>query len=158
MLAVSDRMMPTTESRQTSGISWGWAFGLSLCLHLLLLGVLDLLGRSGLLADSGISQAVANTLAAEEEKSQPVELDFEIEPEVVPTLFVDASPEQATEEKPEETPFYSVVDAVAGDESPEESLEQPDIDGSQDKVLKTMGTPLPQESVVALPDVEYPWF
>ena len=142
--------MPTINRRQTGEIPWRWALGLSLCCHLMLFGALDFLGRSGLLADAGISQAVAATLAEEKKKSKPVELDFEIEPEMVPTIFVDASPDQATEEKPEETPFYAVIDAVAGDESPEDNLEEPEIDGSQDKVLKTMDTPLPQEATPIL--------
>ena len=62
-------IMPSRNRSQPGEISWRWTFGLSVCFHLLLLGVLDLLGRSDLLADAGISQAVAATLAAEEEKS-----------------------------------------------------------------------------------------
>lgn len=127
-----------------------FAFGVSLILHLVLFVLSDVLGRFDLFAGSALSQAVREQLEADQAASEAVELAFEIEPEMMPTQFVDAAPEQATEEKPEETPYYSVIDAVAGDDSPDDSQVQPEIDGEQDKVLKTMDTAPDQ---VALPTV-----
>ena len=125
-----------------------FAFGASVVLHLVLFVLADLVGRFDLFAESALSRAVREQLEAEQAASKAVELAFEIEPDQMPTQFVDASPDQATEEKPEETPFYSVIDAVAGDDSPDDSQAQPEIDGQQDKVLKTMDTAPDQ---VALP-------
>lgn len=131
--------------------SYPVAFGVSLSLHLLIFVGLDVMGERGFFRESSLSQVVAKSLEAEREKAEPIEFQILEEPEEVPTQFVDASPDQATEEKPEETPYYSVVDAVAGDDSPEDSLDQPEIEGTQDKVLKTMDTPMPQAPSVSLP-------
>lgn len=126
------------------------AFSLSLGFHILLLVALDLMARSGLFSGNS---AVAR-LAEGKEKPKVSEFEFRLEPETSPTQFVDANPSQATEEKPEETPYYSVIHAVAGDNSPEDSLDQPEIDGNQDKVLKTTDTPPSAVSVVAMPAEE----
>jgi hypothetical protein len=149
--------MALLVSQKESQVSLAFAFGISVVLHLILFVAFELAGRLGLFAESALNQAVAASLAEQEEQSQPIEFEFQLEPEVMPTLFVDADPEQASEEKPEETPFYAVVDAMAGDDSPEDSLDQPEIDGTQDKVLKTMDTPFPQAGIVSVPEeVESP--
>ena len=144
--------MALLVSQKESQVSLAFAFGVSVALHLILFVAFELAGRLGLFAESALSQAVAASLVEHEEQSQPIEFDFELEPEMMPTLFVDAVPEQTSEEKPEETPFYAVVDAMAGDDSPEDSLDQPEIDGTQDKVLKTMDTPFPQAGISSVPE------
>lgn len=144
--------MALSALQEESQSSIAYAFGVSVVLHLMLFVAFDLAGRWGIFAESVLSQAVEASLAEQEDESQPIEFEFQLEPEVMPTLFVDADPEQASEEKPDETPFYAVVDAVAGDNSPEDSLEQPEIDGTQDKVLKTMDTPIAQEAIVSVPE------
>ena len=129
-------------SKSKSEVTVTSAFGLSLVLHLVLFLALEGFGRLGWLRESALSEAVAAQLAEEAERSEPVEFEFQIEPEIMPTQYVDADPSQASEEEPESTPYYAVVNAVAGDDDPEDTQEVPKIDGSQDKVLKTMDTPV----------------
>ncbi len=117
-------------------LSWLSAFGLSVGIHVLLLAVLHWLLPSG----------EAATSPRREHPVEAAEITIQLEPE--PTIFVDAPPSQASEEKPEETPYYSTIDALAGDNSSEDSMEQPAIDGNQDKVLKTADTP-PSVAVAA---------
>lgn len=123
------------------------AFGLSLGVHVLLLllpaGAFDWMSR--------LWEVSAESSPQREERKETAEFVFRLEPETMPTLFVDAHPSQATEEKPEETPYYAVIDAVAGDDSPQDSMAQPEIDGSQDKVRKTMDTPPFAAAALALP-------
>lgn len=123
------------------------AFGLSLGVHVLLLllpaGAFDWMGR--------LWEVSAESSPQREERKETAEFVFRLEPETMPTLFVDAHPSQATEEKPEETPYYAVIDAIAGDDSPQDSMAQPEIDGSQDKVRKTMDTPPSAAAAFALP-------
>lgn len=123
------------------------AFGLSLGVHVLLLslpaGSLDWLSQ--------LWEVSAESSPHRKDQEETAEFVFRLEPKSMPTLFVDAHPSQATEEKPEETPYYAVIDAVAGDDSPQDSMAQPEIDGSQDKVRKTMDTPPSAARAVALP-------
>ena len=123
------------------------AFGLSLGVHVLLLllptGALDWLSQ--------LWEVSAESSPQRKDQEEAAEFVFRLEPKSMPTLFVDAHPSQATEEKPKQTPYYSVIDAVAGDDSPQDSMAQPEIDGSQDKVRKTMNTPPAAARAVALP-------
>ena len=122
------------------------AFGLSLSVHVLLL----LLPAGAFDWMSQLWEVSAEISPHHQEREETAEFVFHLEPKSMPTLFVDAHPSQTTEEKPEETPYYSVINAVAGDDSPQDSMPQPEIDGSQDKVRKTMDTP-PSAAAVALP-------
>ncbi len=131
------------------GVPLIYAFGLSLALHGGLFLILELMARAGLLVGGDLTDVVAQALAEDQQRVQE-ELAFEIEPETLPTEFFDVDPSQATEEKPEETPYYGVVDTVAADDSPDDSQEQPEMDGSQERVLKNTDT-LPQEVAVAVP-------
>lgn len=123
------------------------AFGLSLGVHVLLLllptGAFDWMVQ--------LWEVSAEISSQRKEREETAEFVFRLEPKSMPTLFVDAHPSQATEEKPEQTPYYAVIDAVAGDNSPQDSMPQPEIDGSQDKVRKTMDTPPSAAVAVALP-------
>lgn len=123
------------------------AFGLSLGVHVLLFllpaGMFDWMSQ--------LWEVAAENSPQRKDLEESAEFVFQLEPEEIPTLFVDAHPSQATEEKPEQTPYYSVIDAIAGDNSPQDSMPQPEIDGSQDKVRKTMDTPPSAAVAVALP-------
>ncbi len=123
------------------------AFGLSLGVHVLLLllpaGAFDWMVQ--------LWEVSAEISSQRKEREETAEFVFQLEPEEMPTIFVDAHPSQATEEKPEETPYYAVIDAVAGDNNPQDSMPQPEIDGNQDKVRKTMDTPPSAARAVALP-------
>ena len=123
------------------------AFGLSFVFHVLLLllpaGALDWIGQ--------LWEVAAENSPQRKDRKESSEFVFHLEPKSMPTLFVDAHPSQATEEKPEQTPYYAVIDAVAGDNNPQDSMAQPEIDGDQDKVRKTMDTPPSAARAVALP-------
>ena len=123
------------------------AFGLSLAFHVLLLllpaGAFDWMSR--------LWEVAAENSPQRKDQEEASEFVFQLEPKEMPTLFVDAHPSQATEEKPEQTPYYAVIDAVAGDNSPQDSMAQPEIDGDQDKVRKTMDTPPSAARAIALP-------
>ena len=123
------------------------AFGLSFVFHVLLLllpaGALDWIGQ--------LWDVAAENSPQRKDREEDAEFVFQLDPEEMPTLFVDAHPSQSTEEKPEQTPYYAVIDAVAGDNSPQDSMAQPEIDGDQDKVRKTMDTPPSAARAVALP-------
>ena len=123
------------------------AFGLSLAFHVLLLllpaGAFDWMSR--------LWEVAAENSPQRKDQEEASEFVFQLEPKEMPTLFVDAHPSQATEEKPEQTPYYAVINAVAGDNSPQDSMPQPEIDGSRDKVRKTMDTPLFAAAALALP-------
>ncbi len=122
-------------NRIRSKRSWYFAFGISLTFHLCLILALELAVRAGLLE--------SDELSAPKDRAETVAMVFQLEPELQPTEFVDADPAQATEEAPEETPYYARIDAVASDDSPEDSQDRPRLDGEQEKVLKTADTPLP---------------
>src|SRR6266511_3342807 len=59
-------------------------------------------------------------------------------------LFVEVPPEQAAPEPPKDTKFYSSANAQAANPEPPVEANVPKIDGSQDKVPKTVDTPRPQ--------------
>lgn len=130
-----------------SNLSLLAAFGLSLGVHVLLLllpaGAFDWMFQ--------LWEVSAEISSQRKEREKTAEFVFRLEPKSMPTLFVDAHPSQATEEKPEETPYYAVIDAIAGDNSPQDSMPQPEIDGGQDKVRKTMDTPPSAARAVSLP-------
>ena len=123
------------------------AFGLSLAFHVLLL----LLPAGAFDWMSQLWKVAAENSPQRKDQEEISEFVFQLEPKEMPTLFVDAHPSQSTEEKPEQTPYYAVIDAVAGDNSPQDSMPQPDIDGGQDKVRKTMDTPPSAARALALP-------
>lgn len=123
------------------------AFGLSLAFHVLLL----LLPAGAFDWMSQLWEIAAENSPQRKDREEAAEFVFQLKPEEMPTLFVDAHPSQATEEKPEQTPYYAVIDALAGDDSPQDSMAQPEIDGSQDKVRKTMDTPPSAARAIALP-------
>ena len=106
----------------------GLAFVGSVLVHLLLLFLLDRLFLRDLEASERTSGDPERTMVL-------LELD------ALPEIFVDADPSRAEEEKPESTPYYSTIDALAGDSSPEDSLDVPALDGSQTSMWKTRDTP-----------------
>lgn len=60
----------------------------------------------------------------------------------VPLIFVDVSPEQASEERPDKPQFYSAMNAKAASTvASEQDAEVPKIEGEQDKEIKTFDVP-----------------
>jgi hypothetical protein len=58
----------------------------------------------------------------------------------IPIQFVDVDPSQATTEAPPKTEYYSAVSSLAANRDTSRDTDTPEIDGTQDKVRKTMDT------------------
>lgn len=58
----------------------------------------------------------------------------------IPITFVDVDPTQATTETPPNTKYYSAVSSVAGNRDTSRDTDTPELEGTQDRVLKTMNT------------------
>ncbi len=123
------------------------AFTLSLMVHLLVFALLETANRVNLLAWSPLAALVkafqANTpkrndvAQKDPKKLAPVKEEVETE---IPLLFVDVSPAQAVQEVPKKTPYYAVVNTVAGNPDVSKAAETPKFEGNQNKVLKTTDT------------------
>jgi hypothetical protein len=90
------------------------AYLLSILFHFMVIASMELLHYYGFTEKGPVSSLLAPKMpdlnAAEEE--QELEINLDKEPE--PTIFFDADPSLATEEKPEDTPYYAVIDSIAG--------------------------------------------
>ena len=73
-----------------------------------------------------------------EEETQELEINLVQDPQ--PTIFFDADPSLATEEKPDDTPYYAIIDSLAGNPDTSKDLDQPELEGQQDLVHKTTDT------------------
>ncbi len=124
----------------------------SILFHFMVIASMELLHYYGLTEKGPVSSLLAPKMpdlnAAEEE--QELEINLVKEPE--PTIFFDADPSLATEEKPEDTPYYAVIDSVAGNPDTSQDLDQPKLEGTQDKVFKTSDT-APGEELTQEPPV-----
>lgn len=60
--------------------------------------------------------------------------------EEAPTMFVEVTPEQATQEAPKQAKFYSALNSKATNPDIEKETNIPRIQGEQDKVTKTFDT------------------
>lgn len=58
----------------------------------------------------------------------------------IPITFVDVDPTQASTETPPNTKYYSAVSSLAANRDTSRDTDTPELDGTQDKVLKTMNT------------------
>jgi len=121
------------------------AFGLSILLHLLLLGVLEGAKRHDWWRYGPIAH-LAKVLridlgpqpAAERMSARPIETPAREAVEEMPTLFVDVDPSQASAEPVPKTPYYGAVNSLAANRDTSRDLEVPELDGTQDRVRKTM--------------------
>ncbi len=126
------------------------AYLLSILFHFMVIASMELLHYYGFTEKGPVSSLLAPKMpdlnAAEEE--QELEINLVKEPE--PTIFFDADPSLETEEKPEDTPYYAVIDSIAGNPDISQDLDQPKLDGTQDKVFKTSDT-APGEEIIQEP-------
>jgi hypothetical protein len=133
-------------------LTWNWrrrttqaalvqAFGFSVLFHLLFFGAIEAGYRFDLWRYSPLAllakwlqpkpdprTALAPTPAAVRER----------EVQQVPVVFVDVDPSQATEEEPANTPYYAAVSSRASNPEVSRDTDRPQLDGSQDLVLKTL--------------------
>ena len=125
------------ERAETSRLTW--AFAVSLALHLTAVGIYyaghefgwwknlhwpDRLRPPGMLTE-----------LLQKTQSQPEERQIE-----VPLVFVEVTPEQATPDVPQKTPFYSDKNSVAANPKPNDA-DVPKIDGKQTDIVKTEDVP-----------------
>ena len=99
----------------------------SLGLHLVFLGVWLSLGAL-LLA---INRSTLEELAAAQERARQAEAE-------TPLLFVEVIPEQATVEAPKQAEFYSTANSQAANPDAEVETNVPKIDGTQDRIARTV--------------------
>lgn len=122
----------------------------SILFHFMVIASMELLHYYGLTEKSPLSSLLTPKMpdlnAAEEEK----ELEINLVKEPEPTIFFDADPSLATVEKPEDTPYYAVIDSIGGNPDISQDLDQPKLEGTQDKVFKTSDT-APGEEVTPEP-------
>ena len=124
----------------------------SVLFHFMVIASIELLHHYGFTEKGPLSSLLAPKMpelnAAELEKELEITLDKEPEP----SIFFDADPSLETEEKPEDTPYYAVIDSIAGNPDISQDLDQPKLEGSQDKVFKTTDT-APGEEITPEPPV-----
>jgi hypothetical protein len=65
-------------------------------------------------------------------------------PREIPLAFVEVSPEQAAAEPPKDPKFYSARNSVAANPEIKVASDKPNLDGQQDKVIKTFDVLKPQ--------------
>ncbi|HRZ39210.1 MAG TPA: hypothetical protein P5534_22925 [Candidatus Paceibacterota bacterium] len=133
------------------------AFFVSLVLHALLFGSIELVNRYDLwrfsplvLLAQALGVDVESTLAARRASAPPAAEDPALREadQEIPVLFVDVDPSQATTETPAKTEYYSSVSSLAGNRDTSRDTDTPALDGTQDKVLKTMDS---ERALVAQP-------
>ncbi|MCX8108103.1 MAG: energy transducer TonB [Verrucomicrobiae bacterium] len=127
------------------------AFAISFVFHALLFTAIDLGSRYGfwhftpfgiLVKALGIDPAKMLTARSLPQPPAAIQLATTSKPEheEMPTVFVDVDPSQATEEAPQNTPYYSPFNSLAANPDTSRDLGKPKLDGTQDKVLKTKDT------------------
>ncbi|PYK97602.1 MAG: hypothetical protein DME19_15760 [Verrucomicrobia bacterium] len=123
------------------------ALALSLAIHLVLFGMLELSYYLHLHLPDWLRTILERTAARVEERKNPSPASQD-----VPLLFVEVDPSQAAVEAPKDTRNYSIVNSRAA--NPEVAIDssKPKVDGAQDKVPKVMDTlrPAPPQPLTPL--------
>lgn len=128
---------------RTTNDSLGQAFLLSLLLHAILFGSLELGYRFDLWRYSPLAllskwlQPRLTALNAASQKSPNLKPPAEKPVQEVPVIFVDVDPAQATQEVPDETRYYSAVPSRAANPNTTRETGNPELDGRQNLVFKT---------------------
>jgi outer membrane biosynthesis protein TonB len=127
MIAVPSIRTRLSEERQFMAVGIISSLGL----HLAFLGVWLSVGALLL----SLNRATLEELAAAQERAQA---------DNTPLMFVEVLPEQATVEPPKTAEFYSTANSQAANPDAEVDTGVPKIDGSQDKVMRTVENLRPQ--------------
>jgi hypothetical protein len=130
-----------TFSRELGSKSIFLAFAISLMVHFLVIGAVELghgagLWKTSLLHSSRLVQVV------EEEALRRGERDRQPTPEAE-LVFMDVDPAQAVPEPPKDALYYSSQNTRAANPDPKIDLEIPKIDGKQERIPKTTDTMRP---------------
>jgi hypothetical protein len=126
-----------SERAETSRLTW--AFAISLALHLMSGGIYYAGQEYGWWKNLHWPEwlRASKMLAELLQKPQPKPEEREIE---VPLVFVEVTPEQATPEIPQKTPYYSDKNSVAASPKPKDE-DVPKIDGKQTDMVKIEDVP-----------------
>lgn len=116
------------------------AFLWSILFHFAVIASMELLHYYGLTEKGPVSMLLTPKMPDLSPEEETKELEINLVQDPQPTIFFDADPSLATEEKPEETPYYAIIDSLAGNPDTSKDLDQPELEGQQDLVHKTTDT------------------
>jgi hypothetical protein len=111
-----------------------------LLFHLFALGTLEIGHHLGWWRPSVLKSLSAADIAALQVNLAERQQQAENTPDI-PLIFVEVDPDQATEETPKDTKFYSARNSVAANPDMTRDQETPKITGTQDDVIKTKEKP-----------------
>lgn len=122
------------------------ALAISLLLHFLVIGGVEI-GRSAGFWRVSLLPALSQSPAIEEvvadaQRREELRKQQEQTPEAE-LVFMDVDPAQAVPEPPKDAKYYSAQNTLAANPSPKLDLKDPEIDGKQERILKTMDTMRP---------------
>jgi hypothetical protein len=103
----------------------------------------------GLWLAFGFMVAALNRTTFEELRAQQEEARRQAQ--IEPQIFVEVLPEQATQEAPDETKFYSAASSVAANPDPDKDTGTPRVDGTQDLLVRAVDNPRPQFDTLQRP-------
>ena len=123
------------------------ALALSLAIHLVFFGALELGGYLRLHLPEWLKAVLPRVTARVEQRKNPPPANQEI-----PLVFVEVDPSQAVAEPPKDTKNYSIANSLAANPDVSVDSNKSKIDGAQDKVPKIVDTlhPLPPQALTAL--------
>lgn len=121
------------------------AFAISVVIHLLTFGLGELgyrLGwwQQGPLAWLAELAGVPASVWSRQARLEELRRLREERERVLPLVFVDVDPTQASSDAPTQTPYYGAFNSRASNPDTSRNLPQPELDGSQTEVLKTADT------------------
>jgi len=121
----------------------GWAFVISIILHVMIFGGYRAGQRFGWWQNLHLpawldpaKQLAALTKSKTDDSKKNEEIEIE-----VPLTFVDVSSEQATPEPPKTSPFYSDKNSKAANQDTKNDTSVPKIEGHQTEIVKTEDVP-----------------
>jgi outer membrane biosynthesis protein TonB len=125
------------------------AFAISLAIHILLFGIVEVGHQLGWWKMTPISSLVRSMprLKSASANLTPEQLRQQNRAaQEPPLLFVDVSPAQATPDPPKQAKYYSALNSKAANPNPTVDANVPRIDGKQTKIVQTADTPKVQPS------------
>src|SRR5688500_2096357 len=133
-----------TFGRELAANSVARAFAISVVLHFVLFGGVEIGRQAGwwkhsLLPQRGKSRLEQEVAKAEELLQKQIQQALQNQVPEAQLVFVEVDPTVPTVEPPKNTKYYSSQSSVASNPDPGEK-ETPKIDGTQDKVTKTFDT------------------
>ena len=116
------------------------AYVWSILFHFVVIASMELAHYYGLTEKGPVSMLLAPKMPDLTAEKETQELEINLVQDPQPTIFFDADPSLATEDKPDDTPYYAIIDSLAGNPDTSKDLDQPELEGQQDLVHKTTDT------------------